>query len=356
MTDMTDTTDTTDFAGSIGLEHLAGLGLFVRPFRDMTDYGLIATLMGIANAVDGIPWLPTEENIRSDFDGADGLDPVRDIVLVEDATGLVAFAAVERIVRDGAPNYDLWGFVRPDRRREGIGSTLFGRNVSRIAERVGVEDPDPVVEVLLRAHVEEHEAGHAAILTRDGFAPVRHFFLMRRTPLDDVPDVPMPDGLDLRTVRPEDHRAIWEGEAEAFQDHWGAHLPTEHDFQRTFSQSALDTDLWAVAWDGDQVAGVVQTWIWAEENERLGVRRGWLEKISVRRPWRKRGLGRALTAAAMRNLHAVGMTDAMLGVDSQNPTGALGLYERLGFKTWQRSAAWQRPFDRETDRTGSKRA
>jgi ribosomal protein S18 acetylase RimI-like enzyme len=165
---------------------------------------------------------------------------------------------------------------------------------------------------------------------------------MRRNGLDDVPEVPLPVGLALRTVTPAEHRVIWEAEAEAFQDHWGAHVPTEHEFEVTFSQSTLDTGLWAVAWDGDQVAGVVQTWIWADENERLDVRRGWLEKISVRRPWRRRGLGRALTAAALAHLRDAGMTEAMLGVDSQNPTGALGLYQRLGFEVDQRSAAWQR--------------
>ena len=90
--------------------------------------------------------------------------------------------------------------------------------------------------------------------------------------------------------------------------------------------------LWVVAWDGDEVAGVVQTWIWPEENERLGVKRGWLEHISVRRPWRRRGLGRALTAESLRRLRDAGMDDAMLGVDSENPTGALGLYEGLGFE------------------------
>src|SRR4029077_50607 len=134
-------------------------------------------------------------------------------------------------------------------------------------------------------------------------------------------------------------------EDEAFRDHWGAHAHTEHDYQVTFGQSALDTGLWAVAWAGDEVAGVVQTWIWATENEGLGVSRGWLERISVRRPWRNRGLGRALTAAALIKLREAGMNAAMLGVDAQNPTGALGLYERLGFSVHSRSAAYQRPFD-----------
>ena len=91
-----------------------------------------------------------------------------------------------------------------------------------------------------------------------------------------------------------------------------------------YAKQELDTSLWVVAWEGDEIAGVVQTWIWPDENERLGVKRGWLERISVRRPWRRRGLGRAMTAEALRRLRDAGMDEAMLGVDSENPTGALG--------------------------------
>jgi len=37
------------------------------------------------------------------------------------------------------------------------------------------------------------------------------------------------------------------------------------------------------------------------------------------------------------------MSEAMLGVDSDNPSGALALYERAGFKVHQRSAAYRKP-------------
>ena len=145
---------------------------------------------------------------------------------------------------------------------------------------------------------------------------------------------------------PDQHRTVYDAENEAFRDHWGHHEHGEEGFRQTFGQAETNTDLWAVAWAGDQVAGVVETWIWPEENRRLGVNRGWLEKISVRRPWRKRGVGRALTAIAMRKLRAAGMDEAMLGVDAENPTGALGLYEALGFTVFRRSTAYRRPLDR----------
>jgi ribosomal protein S18 acetylase RimI-like enzyme len=169
-----------------------------------------------------------------------------------------------------------------------------------------------------------------------GLEPIRWFFLMRRATLDDIPDAALPDGLEFRPVTPDQHRAIFDAEVEAFRDHWSSREKTDEDLERTLKREELDTDLWVVVWDGDEIAGVVQNWVWAEENATLGVARGWLEHISVRRPWRRRGLGRAITAEALRRLAAAGLTEACLGVDAENPTGALGLYEGLGFDVHQR--------------------
>ena len=39
------------------------------------------------------------------------------------------------------------------------------------------------------------------------------------------------------------------------------------------------------------------------------------------------------------------MTEAGLGVDSDNPSGALALYERAGFQVHRRSAAYRKPME-----------
>ena len=155
---------------------------------------------------------------------------------------------------------------------------------------------------------------------------------MRRPSLDDIPEAPLPAGLELRPVALDQHRAIFMADIEAFRDHWEPRDFTESAFKAHFDKQELDTDLWVVAWDGGEVAGSVQSWIWPHENALLGVRRGWLESISVRRQWRRRGLARSMTAEALRRLRFAGMDDAMLGVDADNPTGALGLYQGLGFE------------------------
>lgn len=195
----------------------------------------------------------------------------------------------------------------------------------------------------IRSLAGETEPGFQAILEAAGLVPIRWIFLMRRPTLDDIPDAPLPEGLELQPVEPDQHRAILLADAEAFRDHWEPRDFTEASFRALFGKEELTTDLWVVAWDGDEVAGSVQTWIWLHENERLGVRRGWLESISVRRPWRRRGLARAMTAEALRRLKSAGMEEAMLGVDADNPTGALGLYEGLGFLVDHRSKVYGWP-------------
>jgi mycothiol synthase len=319
-------------------------GLRARFFADASDYDHLARLMCAANAHDEVPYLPTAQNLQLDMDGSDGADPVGDVVLVEVDGRVVAASGVERKVRDNVPTYEIWGSVDPEFRRRGLGTVLMGWSLGHARVRASREDPRTPVDV--RTFAEDTETGHRVVIAAAGLEPVRHFFIMRRTGLDEIPDAPLPVGLEIRPVTRDQWRTIFAAENEAFRDHWGHREQGESAFQATFARTELDTDLWVVAWDGDEVAGVVQNWIWPEENERLGVKRGWLEHISVRRPWRRRGLARAITAASLVKLRECGLEEGMLGVDSENPNGALGLYEGLGFTVFSRAAAYRRQLDR----------
>ena len=163
-------------------------------------------------------------------------------------------------------------------------------------------------------------------------------------PLDaPIPDRSLPDGLELRPVTEKAARAVLAADAEAFQDHWGAHETTEEDVRRILGDPDNDLSLWIVAWAGDDVVGSVIGRIYPSDNAASGVRKAWLDRVSVRRPWRRQGVASALIVAALRELRARDMELAALGVDSDNPTGALGVYERLGFRRDRRSAAYRKP-------------
>ena len=182
------------------------------------------------------------------------------------------------------------------------------------------------------------------LLEAAGYEAVRYYYSMVRPTCDDLPDAPLPVGLEIREVRPEHLPAIWAADQEAFRDHWGYFPGTDADYQRFVSDPVTgDTSLWRVAWDGDEVAGQVRSYISPEENARHGRLRGYTESISVRRPWRRRGLARALIGASFPLLRARGMTEAALGVDTENTSGALRVYETCGFRPVSRSTTYRKP-------------
>ena len=76
--------------------------------------------------------------------------------------------------------------------------------------------------------------------------------------------------------------------------------------------------------------------IFEQGNEQARIKRGWTDNICVRRPWRRRGLARALIIRSLKVLHDQSMTEAALGVDVENPSNALRLYESCGYQVVQR--------------------
>ena len=118
--------------------------------------------------------------------------------------------------------------------------------------------------------------------------------------------------------------------------------PQEGDFERWRRTHLFQPHLWQVGWDGDRPAGSVLNYVDENYNETFGKKRGYTEDITVGRDWRRRGLARALIARSMRMFKDMGMNEAALGVDTQNPTGALQLYESLGYRVTHQGATWRK--------------
>ncbi|MEW6223499.1 MAG: GNAT family N-acetyltransferase [Chloroflexota bacterium] len=318
-------------------------GLVLRPAtRD--DWDAIAAAMNRAHVADGVEEIQTGTELAAQLEPLESFRVERDMLLAEVDGGVVGFSCGMRVLRDGALVGEAWGSVVPESRRRGIGTALWRATRDRLAAEMAA-DPRPGVREL-RSYALDNEPGAAALYADQGYVPIRFGFDMRRFLSGALPDHPLPAGLELRPVTPDQHRAIFDADDEAFRDHWGHRELDEGDFRARFEHPDLDTTLWCVAWDGDQVAGSVLNYIYTGENEELGIRRGWLEHVSVRRPWRGRGVAKALCAASFRVLRERGMDEAWLGVDAANPTGALRLYERLGFGVVHQWFAYGRPVDR----------
>jgi GNAT superfamily N-acetyltransferase len=267
------------------------------------------------------------------------------MVMAEIDGRLVGYGRVEpRRQVDRSWVFEHLGFLHPGHRRRGIGSAMLGwlqRRARDMAAERRAEGPRS-----LQSDAQDTEVGTVALLTARGYEPVRHDYEMLRPTLDDIPDLPLPEGLEVRPVEREHLRAIWEASIEAFRDHWGATERTEADYEWWLSHPiTFRPDLWRVAWDGDEVAGQVRSFIDHAQNTEFGRKRGYTEYISTRRPWRRRGLARALIAQSLHALREAGMQEAALGVDTENPTGALRIYESVGFRPIRSGATYRRRLD-----------
>jgi mycothiol synthase len=320
-------------------------GLVLRPFAGEDDLEALVRVMNAENAADRVAEHETIEGMRAYLGSPSAqFDPARDITVADVDGRVVAWASREWVdTRDGQyREYRLWGTVDPAHRRRGIGSALLAESERRARDLAAEHAVDR--ERVFGAWAADGRPA-ATLLDRSGYSVVRWFFDMVRPTLDDLPDEPIPAGLELRPVTPDQYPVIWRANREAFRDHWGGSDESEAAMHRFIDAPHVDPSLWVIAWDGDEIAGGVNNSINQKENEALGIRRGWLDSVFTRRPWRRRGLARALIGRSMVLLRERGMTSAALGVDADNPNGALGLYEDAGFAIEDRFTSWRKPME-----------
>jgi mycothiol synthase len=318
-------------------------GLSFRRYRD-GDVRALAALQGAVEIADATYEILGEVALANELANLADFEPSRDLLLAEVDGRLVAASRQVRMIRDDEREFSTSGWVHPDWRRRGLGRAMLRFAEAQLRDRAAAEEAAGETRAAhLGSWSFDQAVGAVALLESEGYRPVRWFFEMVR-PLDEaMPDRRLPDGIELRPVTDDLARAVLAADAEAFQDHWGAHETTEEDVRRMLGDPDNDLSLWIAAWAGDDVVGSVINRIYPTDNAASGIRRGWLDRVSVRRPWRRIGVASALIVASLRELRERDVEIAALGVDSDNPTGALGVYERLGFRPDKRSAAYRKP-------------
>ncbi len=315
----------------------------IRPWAHEAEYEAITDVINRSLASDGLDIVRDVEDVRNFLEHWPHIDRTQDALLGEVDGQVVAYGdATWSDEFEGSRVYRADVYVLPEYRASGLPEALFRALIERLTV---LASGHPGVEPkILHAGAGDSERELIALLKAEGFQPARHFFRMVRPTLESIPDLPLPPGLEVKPVQAEHLRAIFDAKDEAFRDHWGHRPGNEADYQHWLRSTEFQPDQWKVAWDGDQVAGMVLSFIDGPYNERYHRARGYTEDISVRRPWRRRGLARALIALSLKALAEAGMTEAALNVDSENLSGALGLYESLGYQTSWTSTAYRKSF------------
>lgn len=328
-------------------------GLTFRRFRGEADYPLMVTLLDACNAADDLEYINTFAEIAWVFAHLTNCDPVRDMLFAEVQGQTVAFSRVWWVEeQSGERLYKSLGFVHPTWRRRGLGAAMLGYNECRLRQ---IAQAHPAGSPkFFRAWATGTESGAQALFARAGYEPVRSFVEMVRPMAAPLPDVAVPEGLEVRPVEPAQLPAIWAAMQEARRDHWGHVPPTDQDYERWTTGRLFAPDLWKVAWaptpqggpGQGQVAGMVLNRLDEVQNEQYGRKRGYTQDVFVRRPWRRRGLARSLLAQSILMFREMGMEETALGVDTLNPSGALHLYESLGYRQVRCHSYFNKPLEK----------
>jgi mycothiol synthase len=301
-----------------------------RAYAGEADIRPICELVNLVDAADRLDDSHDEDDARQWLHDP-SRDPQRDLRLWEDATGrLVGFASAwVPPPGDDMVDGNLYFRIHPEARRQGLESAVIAWGAARLRE-AGRERNLPA---RLYAGAREHDAYSRAVLEQHGLRPVRYFYKMVR-PLDQpIPAPVIPAGFTLRSVAGDADVEKWVDCFNwSFIDHWGFHPTTVERRRHRMSGPHYrpELDLVLEAPDG-QFAAFVFCAINPADNARNDRREGWIMQLGTRRGYRNQGLGRALLLAGMQAIQAAGMDTAALGVDAENPTGALRLYESVGF-------------------------
>jgi mycothiol synthase len=235
----------------------------------------------------------------------------------------------------------LWAATHPDRRGRGVGAAILAWGIARAEEILAGQPAEllRIVETVKDVRLAEAVALHEAA----GFRPARWYFDMRRDLREPFPAMPDLGGLRLVAYEASMGLPLLAIHNEAFLDHWGSEPLTPEIWNHEFvGDPFFRGDLSFVVLDGAEIAGYTVNYVLESDWQAAGIREGWVGQLGVRRPWRRRGLATALLVRSMEAFRAADLEAATLGVDAENPTGALGVYERVGFRPIRRSVRLQR--------------
>jgi len=280
------------------------------------------------------------EEMRSDWQ-IPGFNLETDTALVHLDGSLVGLAFVWDTDQ---PHVRVYGsfYIDPDHQNPDLEEALLHWIETRAEKAIALAPPE--ARVIVTHDAFSKDEARQALLVRHGYRFVRHFVRLRIEMSEPPVPAESPEGIVIRPFDPKnDLRATAIATREAFRDHWGF---VENDLEEEIEQwrhwvyedPTVDPSLWYVACDGAEIVGLCNGCAERPEADNLA----YIYIVAVCKPWRGRGIARALLRRAFAAYHKRGKTVVDLDADAANLTGAMRLYEGVGMKQVWRNDAYEK--------------
>jgi mycothiol synthase len=318
--------------------------IIIRNYR-REDLPSLVRLINEADAHDKLDRHTTFEELEHEMSFPTD-SPQTDCFLAWAGDRLVGHANM--YVQKGDPTVDkevaiyCWGVVHPEWRRRGVGRRLLESAYRRGEECLAEIE---VAMVHFHSNTRDVEEDRKALYEGFGMKPVRYMVNLARPVNGNLPPVTVPEGYRLRIFDPErDAETAWRVDNAAFRDHWGHAEIKWEEFLHLLKMPHMRPELWLLAEEAatGEVVGLGFNVIDPDWIAQTGRQEGYLDTLAVLREHRKRGLGTALISKSLQVLRNAGMEAVHLHADSENLTGAMRLYEGVGFEVRKRYVAYRR--------------
>ena len=305
-----------------------------------SDLPEIAALISEGLSFDGLTIVQTAEELEEEFGGPYCfLD--QDVMVAEHESHIIGVGYTYFLPSETKEERCYtFGTVKPTYRKKGVGTEILQWTTERAEKQL--RSTNRTIPKFLRSDVSTSNTSAGFLFQKFNMRPVRWNEDLI-IDLNQSPEVFVSPGyfvIPWNTSRDEEARVA---KNLAFMDHWGSTPTSEEGWQQLVhgSTARLDQSFFALD-QNEKIVGVLLSHRYESDDEVLGKRIGWIDKLATLSEHRKKSVGKSLITHVLAAYKRDGLTHGALDVDTENPTGAYGLYTAVGFSTFRGKVTYER--------------
>ena len=305
-----------------------------------SDLPEIAALLSEGLSFDGLVFVQTAEELAEEFDGTYcSLDHDVIVAIYESSIIGVGYTIFLPSETKEERCY-IFGTTKPEFRGNGVGTAVMqwasehGESLLRSTNRT--------IPKYLRSDMSATNSSAGSLFQSFNMSPVRWNDDLI-IDLADSPEVFTSSEYSIvawDSSRDEEARVV---KNLAFMDHWGSTPTSEEGWKQLVHGSTAKLNQSFFALDSsNNIVGLLLSHRYESDDETLGKRIGWIDKLATLSEHRGKAISRSLITHALAAYRRDDLTHAALDVDTENPTGAYGLYTSVGFSTFRGKVTYER--------------